>query len=914
MDAGHLAQPSAVHPGIDDASVEAWTSFLSDYARGQFSPDEVPAPPTPTAFRPQAASPDYAADCPVYYAVDIDGEAARRVQRFYVRNGFLPPPRAPLEPVRERIILEYDLYSREQVGNIESAVDLVQAVFGGLCTFTLFRDNVQVLMAVCGDPDVVKAVGLAPGNRLLPETSLCGHQILFDRAELHIPNLATDWRYAGNPYCEASAGIKSYYGSTVYLPIDPSEPAGDPRAPLDGPSKHVGVGVINIMHLEAPIVAVTAEQRRVLRHTTRMLETNLRATWEGHMRTKQAKAQRAVYDFIEYRLAAWRSSAAELAGSRRGSEDSQSASAEQAVLASADPLVTGAQDVCERIRSSLSEADLVAIVDTRGFHRVTSAGMPQHVFANTARPARTYGWSCDAPRADFSTPPAIAAIAALLETHGLDSAHEFRDGLSSGLEPFLPPDLRSHVALPFATAGDPLFLVIVASASSTVAAHDITFVRSMGVILHAQIVQSRLVEADAAKTLFLSSISHELRTPMHSLMTGLQLVAESLQEREPEQALALLPTVIASGRTLQQILNDVLDSGGLLHAGRGSGIPKRHATAEADLAAVVIETAKACWATRNSETLPVMLKVEWEERDWRCMISEVGFQRAMLNGLSNAIKNTSAGQITVGLKTLSPTRILLTVSDTGSGVSPDLLPKLFRPFVKGDTFVPGTGLGLFITRNLVEGMGGTISLTSELGKGSELRVELPVAFVETASSACALRQLTIDDTRSPHPLSTALQIPPLSIPPLPDSPVATAPGDFRVLVVDDNDVNRRLLLTVINRLKLPIVTASAADGQAGLDVYKAFRPHFVATDVSMPVMDGIAMAAAIRAHERACGDWPATIYAITGLGHTDPRLRANALRGEAQIDGWLIKGKDTAKAMREIVTTAMASRRAQMDA
>jgi hypothetical protein len=283
----------------------SWADFLSRYARGEFPSDSVPPlPPLPSPppehVRPSSEPLDHLFEAPTYDTIDITPSIAERVGEFYCKHAFLPPPRAPSEAVRERVILEYDLYSQEQIDNIQSATDLVQAYFGGLCTFTLFRDNVQVLMAVSGDSAVIEAVGLHSGKRLLPETSLCGHQVLFRRRSMYVPDLASDWRTAGNPYADALKGVKSYLGAAVFLPVDPVQsppsisnaaawPAKeDPEMEVSG----VSVGVINLMHLDEYLPPPTPSQEKVLHHVTRMLETQLRATWEGHARTKEAKADR----------------------------------------------------------------------------------------------------------------------------------------------------------------------------------------------------------------------------------------------------------------------------------------------------------------------------------------------------------------------------------------------------------------------------------------------------------------------------------------------------------------------------------------------------------------------------------------------------------------------------------------------
>lgn len=428
----------------------SWGDFLSRYARGEFPSDSIPAlPPLPSPppehVRPSSEPLDHLFEAPIYDTIDITPSIAERVGEFYCKHAFLPPPRAPSEAVRERVILEYDLYSPEQIDNIQSATDLVQAYFGGLCTFTLFRDNVQVLMAVSGDSAVIEAVGLHPGKRLLPETSLCGHQVLFRRRSMYVPDLANDWRTAGNPYADALNGVKSYLGAAVFLPVDPvqSPPSFSDAAPW--PAKEdtgrevsgVGVGVINLLHLDEYLPPPTPGQEKVLHHVTRMLETQLRATWEGHARTKEAKARRTVCEYIDQRLVprsgfstgpngpavvnaettgrpseskgivqevqpaagpsteirttagprvpVARPRSALLAEGGESPTSSGSQSRPSSLRAprgvstplpdggiESDPIFSAAQDVCDRIKYVLNEAEAVGVVDLRAVQRVVS--------------------------------------------------------------------------------------------------------------------------------------------------------------------------------------------------------------------------------------------------------------------------------------------------------------------------------------------------------------------------------------------------------------------------------------------------------------------------------------------------------------------------------------------------------------
>jgi hypothetical protein len=232
-------------------------------------------------------------DKPVYDQIEITAETARRVRQFYKRQQYLPPPRAPMEILREQIIQEYDLYSPQQIQSIQVATDLVQAYFGGLCTFSLFQNNIQVLMACSGPPDVIQATGLFPGKRLLPETSLCGHSALFPPGSSHVyvPDLSKDWRYKGNPYSDVAQGVKTYIGTSVSL-------SGDPASPTSG--QVVVIGVINSMHIDSVLPPLSPEQSQVMTNVATFLTAILRGTWEGMHRTRDARSRRVVSDFLDH--------------------------------------------------------------------------------------------------------------------------------------------------------------------------------------------------------------------------------------------------------------------------------------------------------------------------------------------------------------------------------------------------------------------------------------------------------------------------------------------------------------------------------------------------------------------------------------------------------------------------------------
>jgi CheY-like chemotaxis protein len=279
------------------------------------------------------------------------------------------------------------------------------------------------------------------------------------------------------------------------------------------------------------------------------------------------------------------------------------------------------------------------------------------------------------------------------------------------------------------------------------------------------------------------------------------------------------------------------------------------------------------------------------------------------NGLTNALKFCKDGPIVLSLTTSENGGVVITITDAGIGFDQARLPHLFKPFTKQNEHSPGAGLGLFITKALAKRMGGTLELASAPGVGTTFKAVVLAQF--TAPSARPLGPLirrVVTEDQSSLPPSPAPSPPPAAA--LPDLVHALAtpgaesppPPPLRVLVVDDNDLCRKLLLMGLRRSPYqPLMLSEAADGAAAVAAFAAAQPDLVLTDVSMPVMDGITAAARMRAHGAARGWAPARIYAMTGLGSSDPRMRAGALDGTAELDGWLVKGKDDLKAIIRIV-------------
>ncbi|KAJ6502814.1 hypothetical protein C8R47DRAFT_216524 [Mycena vitilis] len=830
----------------------------------------------------------------------------------------------------------------------------------------------QVVVSKAGEFPVPMGIVLpaSPGGTvterevLVVETSICAHVVLKKKGQtVELNELGGDWRFTGNPWCAAdSNGVKGYVGVPITLEIDPSNP-------LD--SERVTVGVVALMS-HRPFLKMSETQLKVLDDLSTLLSVQLRSTWETWQRLKETKLRNAVSLFLEKALVEPSQQAlmdaalaeppvqgSETAALRRGTD---MAALTSALFASA-----------AKSLQELLEADFAIIIDLTSFHatQLTSSRSRSHSYVVDAQDSEAkvrlsrgmLGSSCSAVysgQADrFNTPEAMAAIAGFLDNYVATARSVFSgSGSFSGLEGLLArsssdPDVPEyrltgtvpHLVLPFYSSHRPNMIIIVASAAPffSFKPADVTFASNVGVVLVARLAQNAIVAADAAKTAFVSQISHELRTPLHGLLGQLDLVRDTIAAGDLAVLPALLDSAEFCGAALRDIVDDILDFGKTaqpLHEGADSGGRPRHVLV--DLVQVTMETTRSCWLRRvqwqsvaigSTAPLPLELVVQYEDRsmlkNWWISLDLSGFIRILNSLVTNSLKYTAEGLITVSLTSgcageedeEDDRHIILRVEDTGRGIAPEFLSKLFDPFTQADSFSPGAGLGLHICKSVVERMHGEISVESHPGGGSIFTVVLPVEDIELhrITAAPVMRQNVISAEPPPKaklfPLVSPLPLvsePATVLPQIAFSPGAvqrttqTAKSDdktahLKILVVDDNAISRKILIRMLRDSN--VTTYEAEDGMYALQVFKEMHPHVVWTDISMPRMDGVTAAKEMRKVEKAEGLTPAHIVAITGLGLSDEYIRREALLGPAALDGWLIKGQSNLKSLKESLVT-----------
>jgi PAS domain S-box-containing protein len=327
--------------------------------------------------------------------------------------------------------------------------------------------------------------------------------------------------------------------------------------------------------------------------------------------------------------------------------------------------------------------------------------------------------------------------------------------------------------------------------------------------------------ANRAKSTFLSTMSHEIRTPMNAILGYAQLML-----RDPAMGLdakANLKIILRSGEHLLALINDVLDMS-KIEAGRIEINPVTF-----NLSNLLDDLATMFRLRAEAKALEFNMLVDGEAVPY-VLADEGKIRQALVNLLGNAIKFTTRGQIKlhVTLEKRSANQLWLSAQfeDTGAGITGADQETLFEPFSQakgGLNTQEGTGLGLAISRKYARLMGGDITVTSNLGKGSTFQFEIPI---EPGDAGVGFKRSAPRRVTGIHP---GTQVP-------------------RILVVDDQPENRGWLTKLLVAIGFPV--RSVDNGEAAIRSWEEWNPALILMDVHMPVMDGLEATRRIKADPR----------------------------------------------------------------
>jgi len=342
-----------------------------------------------------------------------------------------------------------------------------------------------------------------------------------------------------------------------------------------------------------------------------------------------------------------------------------------------------------------------------------------------------------------------------------------------------------------------------------------------------------------AKSQFMATMGHEVRTPLNAILGTAELLQLATL---PPSIASGVGTIRRSGEALLEIINEVLDFAKIEH---GNLVTETRAVDVKEVAAAAMEMIRGRAVENGNE---VTLDIDPTFSGENVMTDPTRLRQVLLNLMSNAAKFTSDGVITLRLyDTKGPggSAIRFDVRDTGIGIDPANLGRLFQPFTQGDASISrrfgGTGLGLAICKQVVERMGGRIGAESRPGEGSTFWFEIPrIACSENAGA-------TENDLME-------------------DGEVMSAPvPKLNVLLVEDNKINQEVATGLLRHLGQTVTIA--ADGLQAVSQVQAQSFDLILMDMQMPVLDGIEAAKRIRALGGRCATVPIVAMTANASDH-----------------------------------------------
>ncbi|MDR5899800.1 GAF domain-containing protein [Halomonas vilamensis] len=406
--------------------------------------------------------------------------------------------------------------------------------------------------------------------------------------------------------------------------------------------------------------------------------------------------------------------------------------------------------------------------------------------------------------------------------------------LRGGFPPGHPP-INNYLGVPIFSSGELIGMFAIANSQQTLnqelldwlqpfidtCALLINLYRQMAEREHVmgELAQARdqAEKANRAKSEFLSSMSHELRTPLNSILGFAQILASGKRNPLNDKQLRQVNQIEKSGQHLLSLINEVLDLA-KVEAGR---LPL--SIEPINVQSVIQDACDTLEA--NAETAGITLVRCEAPAEWRVSADYTRTKQVLLNLISNAIKyNHANGRVEISANTKGST-ICIGVSDNGPGIAPERHHELFEPFNRLDAengAIEGTGIGLAITRELVDRMGGDISVDSMPGQGATFSFTLPLASDKYNAPKHPHTE------RDPHPSAPSQQ--------------------HTLLYIEDNPANQRLMEDIIDDID-DVTLRTVPTAEIGLDIIRSRQPDVILIDIHLPGMNGYQALEAIRKDE-----------------------------------------------------------------
>ncbi len=408
-----------------------------------------------------------------------------------------------------------------------------------------------------------------------------------------------------------------------------------------------------------------------------------------------------------------------------------------------------------------------------------------------------------------------------LPNHHIAAALETQTELLKTLGNEISAPLRAEFAP--TSAGAPLNDMLHALASGQIATEE--GVNALARLRH------EAEAANLAESQFLANMSHELRTPLNAVIGYTEILQEDAEDRGDAAALQDLNRVLTAAKHLLSLINEILDLS-KIEAGRMDVTSAPFDPRE--LLGDLVETMRPL-AEQNAN----VVTLAGDASECVAMTDATKLRQCVLNLLSNACKFTRQGKIDILFERRlynGVAQLFISVTDTGIGMSPEHMSRLFQPFVQADPSITqrygGTGLGLTITRRLAQLLGGEVNVESTLGNGSVFTLNMPLDFADAASALGAAAQ--VDALQGPT-----------------DGPL--------VIVIEDEADARELAARALTRAGFQV--QGVGGGEAGLALARAKSPALVLLDIFLPDRSGWRVLQSLK-HDPKTQDIPVVVLSV----------------------------------------------------